>query len=69
MLLEKLLRWVVAEIRKGNNMPSVKKGESSSSYMKRCIPTVKGEGKSQKAAVGQCYGMYKSKWTAKKRKR
>lgn len=49
-------------------MPSVKKGESSKSYMSRCIPTVKKEGKSQKQAVGQCYGMFRSKWTAKKRK-
>ena len=53
-------------------MPSVKKGEKQSSYMKRCVPAVKAEGKSQKAAVGQCAGMYRSKWTAskgKKRKR
>jgi len=49
-------------------MPSVKKGENSKSYMSRCIPVVKKEGKSQEAAVGQCYGMYKSKWTAKKKK-
>jgi hypothetical protein len=50
-------------------MPSVKKNESSGSYMKRCVPAVKAEGKSQKVAVGQCYGMFKSKWTAEKRKR
>ena len=50
-------------------MPSVKKGESRNNYMKRCVPTVKAEGKSQKAAVGQCIGMYKSKWTSSKRKR
>lgn len=50
-------------------MPSVKKGESSASYMKRCVPMVKAEGASQKAAVGKCYGMYKSKWTEKKRKK
>ena len=49
-------------------MPSVKKGESSKSYMSRCIPMVKGEGATQKAAVGKCYGMFRSKWTAKKRK-
>jgi len=46
-------------------MPSVKKGESSKSYMSRCIPTVKKEGANQKAAVGKCYGMYQSKWKAK----
>lgn len=46
-------------------MPSVKKNESSKSYMSRCIPSVKKEGKTQEQAVGQCYGMYRSKWTAK----
>ena len=50
-------------------MPSTRKGESKSSYMKRCVPAVKAEGKSQKAAVGQCMGMFKSKWTASKRKK
>jgi len=49
-------------------MPSVKKGESSKSYMSRCIPTAKKEGSTQEQAVGKCYGMYKSKWTASKRK-
>lgn len=49
-------------------MPSVKKGESQGSYMKRCVPEVMGEGKSNKAAVGQCMGMFKSKWQAKKSK-
>lgn len=51
------------------SMPSVRKNESKSSYMSRCVPTVKAEGKSQKAAVGQCMGMYKSKWTESKRKK
>jgi hypothetical protein len=50
-------------------MPSVRKGESSKSYMARCVPIVKGEGKTQKQAVGQCYGMYKSKWTSKGKKK
>jgi len=49
-------------------MPSVKKGEGSKAYLERCIPQVKKEGKTQKQAVGQCYGMYKSKWTSKKTK-
>jgi hypothetical protein len=49
-------------------MPNVRKGESSKSYMSRCIPTVKKEGATQKQAVGKCYGMYKSKWTRKKGK-
>jgi hypothetical protein len=52
-----------------NRMPSVQKGEKSKSYMSRCIPVVKKEGKTQEQAVGQCYGMFKSKWTAKKGKR
>lgn len=50
-------------------MPSVRKSEGQSSYMKRCVPAVKKEGKSQKAAVGQCMGMYKSKWTTSKKKK
>ena len=49
-------------------MPSVRKGENSKSYMSRCIPTVKKEGTTRKAAVGKCYGMYRSKWTAPKKK-
>ena len=47
-------------------MPSVRKNESSKSYLSRCIPIVKKEGKSQKAALGQCYGMHREKWTASK---
>ena len=50
-------------------MPGVRKGESQSSYMRRCVPAVKSEGKSQKAAVGQCMGMYRSKWTPSKGKK
>jgi hypothetical protein len=50
-------------------MPSVKKGESRNSYVGRCIPEAKKEGKSQKAAVGKCEGMYNSKWTASKKKK
>lgn len=49
-------------------MPSVRKGESSKSYMGRCIRLVKKEGATQKAAVGKCYGMFKSKWTSKSNK-
>ncbi len=40
-------------------MPSVKSGESKNDFISRCIPIVKGEGKTQKQAVGQCYGMWK----------
>lgn len=50
-------------------MPNVRKGESSKSYMSRCIPIVKKEGATQKAAVGKCYGMYRGKWTAKGKKK
>ena len=50
-------------------MPSVRPGESSKNYLKRCIPTVKKEGKSPKAAVGQCYGMFKIRWQGPKKKR
>jgi len=50
-------------------MPSVKKGESQKKYLARCVPALRAEGKGQKQAVGQCYGMYRSKWTEKKRKR
>ena len=39
-------------------MPKVKKGETRSEYTKRCIPEVIREGKSQKAAVGKCEGMF-----------
>jgi len=46
-------------------MPNVKKGEGSGSYMSRCIPTAKKEGRTQKAAVGKCYGLFKSKWKSK----
>lgn len=49
-------------------MPSVKRGESQSNYMKRCVPMVMAEGKKNKAAVGQCMGMFKSKWQANKSK-
>jgi hypothetical protein len=48
-----------------SDMPSVKRNESSKSYLSRCIPIVKKEGSTQKAAVGKCYGLYKSKWKAK----
>jgi len=51
------------------SMPSVRKNESKSSYMSRCVPTVKAEGKSQKAAVGQCMGMYKSRWKSSKKRK
>jgi hypothetical protein len=49
-------------------MPSVKPNESKDKYMSRCVPMLIKEGKSQKAAIGQCYGMYKSKWHRKKTK-
>jgi len=50
-------------------MPSVKKGESQKSYMSRCVPQVKAEGKKQSQAVAQCLSMFKTKWSESKRKR
>jgi hypothetical protein len=46
-------------------MPSVKKGESQSDYMKRCVPEVKSEGKPVKQCIAQCLSMYKQKWQQK----
>ncbi|MEK6883703.1 MAG: hypothetical protein AABY22_29010 [Nanoarchaeota archaeon] len=41
-------------------MPEIKKNESEKSYISRCVSyLVKEEGKSQQAALGQCYGMYR----------
>jgi hypothetical protein len=48
-------------------MPSVKKNESKSSYMKRCVPQVIAEGKKKSQAIAQCLGMHKSKWSSKKK--
>lgn len=50
-------------------MPSVNSKESESHYVERCVPYVmKNEGLSQKAAVGKCYGLYKSHKRHKKSK-
>jgi hypothetical protein len=40
-------------------MPEPKEGESKSAYIGRCVRQVMGEGKSQDAALGQCYGMWR----------
>ena len=42
-------------------MPEVRKGESGKSYISRCVKQVMGEGKTQKQALGQCYGMLRQK--------
>lgn len=42
-------------------MPEVIAGESSKSYISRCIKQVMGEGKTQEQAAGQCYGMLRQK--------
>lgn len=45
-------------------MPEVKKGQSKNSFISECVQKVMKEGKSQKEALGQCYGM----WEQKKKK-
>ncbi len=35
-----------------------KKGEKEKDYISRCVSALRKEGKSQKEAVGQCYGMF-----------
>jgi len=42
-------------------MPEPKKGETERDFLSRCIPMLIHEGKEQKAAVGACYGIYRSK--------
>lgn len=43
-------------------MPDVKAGESSKAYISRCVShLIKKEGKTQKRALGQCYGMLRQK--------
>lgn len=46
-------------------MPTRRKGESKSSYMKRCVPMLIKEGKSQDQAVAICMNMSKKKSPAK----
>lgn len=36
-------------------------GESEDDFMGRCIPKLRGEGKSQDQALGACYGMWKNR--------
>ena len=42
-----------------NYMPQFRKGMSKNEWMSKCIPIVMKEGKTQKQAAGQCFGMYK----------
>jgi len=50
-------------------MPKIRKGESQSAYVGRCVPKVMKEGKTpgassgttQKQALGKCYGMSRKK--------
>lgn len=42
-------------------MPEVRAGESSKAYISRCVKHVMAEGKTQKQALGQCYGMLRQK--------
>ena len=48
-------------------MPGIKKGESQSHYVSRCIPIRKQEHpeESQKRSVAACYGMYRQKKKAR----
>jgi hypothetical protein len=41
-------------------MPKPTAGESQSHFISRCVKEVMGEGKEQKAALGQCYGTWRS---------
>jgi hypothetical protein len=38
-------------------MPKPNPGEKSKDYISRCVKEVMGEGKTQKEALGKCYGM------------
>jgi GMP synthase-like glutamine amidotransferase len=40
-------------------MPSIKPNENKEDWIKRCVPVVMKEGKTQKQALGQCYGMWR----------
>ena len=40
-------------------MPKPRAGEKQSAYISRCVKEVMGEGQDQKAALGQCYGMWR----------
>lgn len=42
-------------------MPEVRTGESSKSYISRCVKQVMGEGKTQQQALGKCYGLLRQK--------
>ena len=48
-------------IKKGDNMPKPKPGETEQEFISRCIPVVKKEGVTQDQAVGKCFGIYKNK--------
>jgi hypothetical protein len=40
-------------------MPTPRAGEKQSAFIGRCVKQVMGEGKEQKAALGQCYGVWR----------
>jgi Putative phage serine protease XkdF len=40
-------------------MPEPSKGEKQSDFIGRCVRMVMGEGKEQKAALGECYGIWR----------
>ena len=41
------------------DMPTPSEGEEQSHFISRCVRQVMGEGKEQKAALGQCYGVWR----------
>lgn len=46
-------------------MPKPQKNEKQNEYISRCVAVVMKEGKTQKQALGQCYGM----WQQSKKKK
>jgi hypothetical protein len=42
-------------------MPEPRDGEKQTAFISRCVKQVMGEGKEQKAALGECYGIWRQK--------
>jgi len=39
-------------------MPTLRRGESKTKWMARCVPVIIAEGKTPAQAIGQCSGMF-----------